>query len=667
MRLHAHAWLQALATLLLLSSPAGAATLSGGKLYVDGHRVFLKTAVPLANFASEDLRSTVDTLLAKGYNNFKINLYWHHFDTDGDGILDQPLTTLNQLIAHIESKQALWALSFETYNVGGGGVPPPFFATNPDAQAVNSSGKKAVDSEYGTGKPVPSIFHPAYLKASRDFIKNVIGGLNSKDALYFETTVEPQYIGNQALDYSAAAQAAYSSYCSQHSLPFSWPPAETDAQWNAFRAEALAAWIEGDIQAIRAVAGAGALVAVDYLETGGAEMQHRNGGSAAFLAALDGVDILQCNWHWQPGTNKPFDKAYSMAQAAGKGWALTEHMTLNGSDFTAADIPSVLQHTLTMGNQLGWEVVNTRNSSTDAFTVYNSDWSPKATVAPLDSNHAYWMSMGLGGGGATYAAAYVAQQYPAQMESGKQYTVWVDLQNIGTATWDQKTRLATTVPQDRASPFYTQGSWLGPNRPAAAAATPTGQVARFQFVMTAPPVTSATTYKEHFGLVQDGVQWFTTPPPSQIWFSITVYPEGQGPDGGAAADGSVAPDAGPAPPPPDATADAGPVDTRPANDTRSDGATANDGDGGCGCRIPAVGSPGPLLAPVLLLLWRLRRHHRPRRSPPCGRAESASHAQAACRCPTSTADRAGYSPPNSASPTSAATPKPAPSTTVESR
>jgi hypothetical protein len=276
-----------------LSRPSEAATISKGKLYVGGQRVFLKTAVPLANFATEDLRSTVDTLLGKGYNNFKINLYWHHFDTDGDGVLDLSLAKLNQLIGHIAAKKALWALSFETYNVGGGGVPAPFFTAHPDAQAVNSLGQKVVDTEYGTNKPVPSIFHTAYLTTSRAFIQNVLKGISSKDALYFETTVEPQYIGNQALDYSGAAKTAYQSYCTKNGLSFSWPPPEASAQWNTFRAEALAGWIEGDIQAIRSVAGAGALVAVDYLETGGAEMQRRNGGSAAFLGALSGVDIIQ--------------------------------------------------------------------------------------------------------------------------------------------------------------------------------------------------------------------------------------------------------------------------------------------------------------------------------------------------------------------------------------
>jgi len=112
----------ALVGLFSIAAPAwGAKTVVGGKLMVDGRHVFLKTACPLADFAQNDLRSTVDVLLGKGYNNIKINLYWDHFDKNGDGQLDVSLTTLNQLIGHIVAKGAFASLSFETYNVGGGG------------------------------------------------------------------------------------------------------------------------------------------------------------------------------------------------------------------------------------------------------------------------------------------------------------------------------------------------------------------------------------------------------------------------------------------------------------------------------------------------------------------------------------------------------------------
>ena len=523
----------------LVANKGRAARIEDGKLFVRGRHVFLKTAVPLANYATMDMRATVDSLLGKGYNTFKINLYWHHFDNDGDGALDVPLKRLDQLISHIEAKQAFWVLAFETYNVGGGGVPEAFFAAYPSAQARDSKLRRAVDSEYGTLKRIPSIFHPAYLQNSRAFIRNLLRGLAHRSALYFETTVEPQFIGNQALDYSDSARQSYRAYCAQNNLAYSWPPAEGDPQWNRFRAYSLASWVNGDARAIRSIVGDNALIAVDYLETGGTEMYRRNGDSMTFLRGLDRVDILQCNWHWQNATHRPFDLAYDNARSliTAKGWAIAEHMTLNGR-FPAADTERVLQHTLAAGNRLGWEVVNARPSSGDRFATYNTDWSPKPMVAPLDQNHALWMSRAYGGAGARYASQVVASGLPKAMVSGQTHPVWVDLQNIGTETWNTNTRLATSDARDRRSPFFDDQSWLSANRLAASTKTATGGVARFSFTLKAPEVSETVRYVERYALVQEGVQWFSGDSAEQdLVFEITVVPE-------AAVDGGPSVDAG---------------------------------------------------------------------------------------------------------------------------
>lgn len=177
--------------------------------------------------------------------------YWDHFDQNGDGVLDKSLGKLNDLVNHIHSLGIYAALSFETYNVGGGGVPVPFFDAHPEAQAKNAAGSLAIDGEYGTGKKIPSIFHPAYLQASRTFMQNVLSGLDTSKIIYFETTVEPQYIGNQELDYSDAGKQAWQQFCAQENIGnCPWPPAG-HPKWHQFRAQALADWIEGDAQAIR--------------------------------------------------------------------------------------------------------------------------------------------------------------------------------------------------------------------------------------------------------------------------------------------------------------------------------------------------------------------------------------------------------------------------------
>src|SRR6185295_9180649 len=107
---------------------------------------------------------------------------------------------------------------------------------------------------------------------------------------------------------------------------------------------------------------------------------------------------------------------------------------------------------------------------------------------------------------------------------------WVELRNMGAMTWStDDTRLGTTEPIDRASPFYKEGNWIAPNRPSGADHSDygPGSVGRFTFVLLAPEVTEPTTYTEHFGLVQEGVTWFQEEASLVTW-NITVNPQGTG-------------------------------------------------------------------------------------------------------------------------------------------
>ena len=61
---------------------------------------------------------------------------------------------------------------------------------------------------FNVGSTVPSLFSPDYLKASRNFIRNITKAVQHEKMLYFETTVEPQFMGNHALDWSKHCCAA---------------------------------------------------------------------------------------------------------------------------------------------------------------------------------------------------------------------------------------------------------------------------------------------------------------------------------------------------------------------------------------------------------------------------------------------------------------------------
>ena len=117
-------------------------------------------------------------------------------------------------------------------------------------------------------------------------------------------------------------------------------------------------------------------------------------------------------------------------------------------------------------------------------------------------------------GGSPYAAQYVSQSWPLAstampMIAGQTVAASITLKNTGTKTWDTNTKLGTTQPHDRASPF-ADSSWLSASR----AAHVTGTVApggtfKFSFKFHAPA--KAGTYNEYFDLVQEGVAWFSDP------------------------------------------------------------------------------------------------------------------------------------------------------------
>jgi hypothetical protein len=115
------------------------------------------------------------------------------------------------------------------------------------------------------------------------------------------------------------------------------------------------------------------------------------------LANLTAPDIIQVNWSWNLSENKANTKAYERVRNAmktnGKNWAISEHMTFNGSDFvnySSETLYKILENTLSEGTGLAWEFVNVGNSSSDSFSLYYDDWTPKRVMATVDDNWEYW-------------------------------------------------------------------------------------------------------------------------------------------------------------------------------------------------------------------------------------------------------------------------------------
>lgn len=400
------------ATVLFAVNTPTAATsrpeLKDGRVYVDGEHVFLKVAKTLHDFGQANfcdrLIEDLDILQEKHYNTIALTAYWHHFDRTGDGTVDVSTEPLRRLINAIRERGMFVGFAVETYGVGGGTLPDRFWRQYPDAVAINGAGKPVSDTEYGFGATVPTLFSPDYLKASRAFIRNITAALDTDQILYFETTVEPQFIGNQDIDFSDHARAAYEKWLTENnadgpSWPESFPVDESFTRhpvWNRFRAEALADWVNRDAAVFREVAGPDAWIAVDYLETGGLEMYRRNGDSKTFLRKLTCADIIQVNWHWHLGNRSPNDIAYENVRAVMKetdrNWAIAEHMTLNGSDFRPEEVPEILRNALRQGTRFGWDFVNVTANTDDFFAMYHDDWSPKPVMAEVDDNWDAWLT-----------------------------------------------------------------------------------------------------------------------------------------------------------------------------------------------------------------------------------------------------------------------------------
>jgi uncharacterized protein (TIGR03382 family) len=140
----------------------------------------------------------------------------------------------------------------------------------------------------------------------------------------------------------------------------------------------------------------------------------------------------------------------------------------------------------------------------------------------------------------SYSAKYVSQSWPLAnmpltIRCGEDVPANIVLRNDGAKSWGVNTKLGTTQPRDRAS-IFAAGNWLSPDRPSHA----TGPVApnatfKFDFAFHGPTGNGCKPgdYHEFFGVVQEGVAWFSDPgqggpPDNQIeaWIKLVPAPPG---------------------------------------------------------------------------------------------------------------------------------------------
>jgi hypothetical protein len=402
-------------------------SIRNGRFYVDDQWVFLKSGKLLRAFGTAtsadpfiaDINVMIDQL---HYNHVALNIYPDQFDTAADGRVATSrlpgLEVIKRLIDHCWARGVFVSLSFETYNVGGGGVPSKLFQLYPDMVATNALLEEARDIEYGgaNGKQIPSIHHPRYLKWSRDFIRNflrAIGDERASQLLYVETTVEPQYLGRNnvdadqrraALDYSESARLAFEAW--KNALPvadprraYNWPTNQTqrdssigNSTFNQFRGDALGRWVTGDIQAIRSVV-SDVYIAVDYNNRFDDPNHLRMGDPDTFLGALEGANVIQVAPHAPAWGATSWNDVQRVNNLKSKGWAISEHMTANGG-FPASDseMTSILTNTLARGTRWGWDFVNLANDfPNDIFDLYQTNWTSTVLDVIEGTNWNTWL------------------------------------------------------------------------------------------------------------------------------------------------------------------------------------------------------------------------------------------------------------------------------------
>lgn len=161
-----------------------------------------------------------------------------------------------------------------------------------------------------------------------------------------------------------------------------------------------------------------------------------------------------------------------------------------------------------------WNVGNTVTIDGVNVVLSNRCTSSLYRYTPhLGGNQNFAHYFDLWGGGGTFNAQLLAQgpYYGLGLPGvalvpGQVFTVWANLKNTGTATWDNNgatpVHLGAASPYDRASPFFGNRNLRGYSTQSTVAP---GEIGTFVMTFTAPA--QEGTYSEHFRPVAEYVGW----------------------------------------------------------------------------------------------------------------------------------------------------------------
>ena len=167
----------------------------------------------------------------------------------------------------------------------------------------------------------------------------------------------------------------------------------------------------------------------------------------------------------------------------------------------------------------GWQCYAWSYGSWDSraqFRQVQNDITAGGSSNCCDLDQAAVADFGQWGQAADWAAKVASQSWPATttamtIHCGEAVPASITLKNVGSKTWNASTKLGTTVKRDRAS-IFAGSDWAGPNRPDAVTGTVApGASYTFKFAFHGPTGTACVpgTYTEHFGVLQEGVAWFS--------------------------------------------------------------------------------------------------------------------------------------------------------------
>ena len=236
---------------------------------------------------------------------------------------------------------------------------------------------------------------------------------------------------------------------------------------------------------------------------------------------------------------------------------------------------------------------------TDATVVFETDFEGCGNCQEA-TRISYAKSVLAAYGAIPYGASFVAQSFPLAtttltMTAGDVVPSYIELKNTGTKTWDSNTKIGTTQPRDRSSAF-ADSSWLAPNRLAAVKGTVLpGATYKFTFNLAAPE--KPGTYDEFFGVVEEGVAWFSDPGqggPADDDLEVKILVVAK--EGGVASDAGVKSDAG-------AKGDAGVSD----DDAGRVGDAESGAGGGCSVGSSEQSPSGAFMLLAALVLARRRK------------------------------------------------------------